>query len=382
MSAAANQDAEYEYIVVGSGAGGGPVAANLAEAGHKVLLLEAGGASDAYEYQVPAFHTAASEHEDMAWRFFVRHYDDAWQQRRDSKFVDSEDGVFYPRAGTLGGCTAHNAMIFVCPPNSDWDAIAALTGDASWSAECMRHYFERIDNCQYRKVLRFFATLLPWNPSRHGFQGWLHNNQADPKLLLEDKALFALLKKAAFRVLFGTGYWLERLAQFFVTRADPNDWRLVQRRAEGLRLMPLHTVAGHRNGPREFLLAIQQQYPGNLCIRTNALATRVLFDGVRAIGVEYLAGKNLYRFDLRFTVAAQGKLQQVYARREVILAGGAFNTPQLLQLSGIGPAALPRQHGIPVLIDLPGVGANLQDRYEVGVIHRMKRPFALLKDST
>ena len=72
----------------------------------------------------------------------------------------------------------------------------------------------------------------------------------------------------------------------------------------------------------------------------------------------------------------------VLATREVILAGGAFNTPQLLQLSGIGPAALLARHGIPVRVELPGVGANLQDRYEVAVVNRMKRPFALLKGAT
>ncbi|MDH3603139.1 MAG: GMC family oxidoreductase N-terminal domain-containing protein, partial [Candidatus Tectomicrobia bacterium] len=177
--------AEYEYIIVGSGAGGGPVAANLAKAGRKVLLLEAGDDSEPYDYQVPAFHANASEHEDMSWRFFVRHYDDDHQQRQDSKFMPSENGVFYPRASTLGGCTGHNAMIFVSPHNSDWDKIAELTGDVSWRASHMRHYYERLEDCHYRKIRRFFYHLLGWNPTRHGFNGWLSSDRPDPSLLLD-----------------------------------------------------------------------------------------------------------------------------------------------------------------------------------------------------
>ena len=84
---------EYDYIVVGSGAGGGPVAANLAAAGFRVLLREAGSAWDGFDYQVPAFHPAASENRQMAWDFFVRHYADPVQQRRDSKFTAERDGV-------------------------------------------------------------------------------------------------------------------------------------------------------------------------------------------------------------------------------------------------------------------------------------------------
>ena len=100
----------YGYIIVGSGAGGGPLACNLAKAGQKVLLLEAGGDHENYNYQVPVFHGLATEDEDLKWDYFVRHYTSDEQQRRDCKFVPQRDGVLYPRAGTLGGCTAHNAM--------------------------------------------------------------------------------------------------------------------------------------------------------------------------------------------------------------------------------------------------------------------------------
>jgi choline dehydrogenase-like flavoprotein len=132
---------DCEYLVVGSGAGGGTVAARLAEAGKRVILLEAGGdpreliGGDPvqpdvnrlpHDYDVPAFHAFASENTAMSWDFFVRHYDDDARQRRDPKFVEhhrgtSVNGIYYPRAGTLGGCTAHNAMILVYPHNADWD---------------------------------------------------------------------------------------------------------------------------------------------------------------------------------------------------------------------------------------------------------------------
>src|SRR6185295_8475061 len=99
------------------------------------------------------------------------------------------------------------------------------------------------------------------------------------------------------------------------------------------------------------------------------------------VGVEYLEGAYLYGAAALHS-GQQGTLRQVKASREVILSGGAFNTPQLLQLSGIGPAALLKKHGIEPLVDLPGVGANLQDRYEISVVLRMKKPFSSLECST
>src|SRR5215467_10286504 len=146
---------DFDYIVVGSGAGGGPLAANLARAGLKVLLLEAGGDSCAESdlgkllYEVPIFHGLSTEYADCAWEFFVRHYSDDARQKRDSKYVPEKDGIFYPRAGTLGGCTAHNAMITVIPQDADWEYIAQITSDQTWNGDHMRRYFERLENCTY-----------------------------------------------------------------------------------------------------------------------------------------------------------------------------------------------------------------------------------------
>jgi choline dehydrogenase-like flavoprotein len=156
--------------------------------------------------------------------------------------------------------------------------------------------------------------------------------------------------------------------------ADPNDQRITQHDAEGLFYTPLSTNGHRRNGGRERLLDVADRLPHLLKIHLNVLATRVLLDRQnRAVGVEYKRGARLYRAH-RLPASGDAETCVLRATKEVILAGGAFNSPQLLMLSGIGPADMLRQHGIEVKVDLPGVGKNLQDRYEVGVVNRMAFP--------
>ena len=144
--------AEADYIVIGAGPGGGPIACNLARAGYKVVLMEAGTPATASSDQdlqafmkVPLLFALAASDPRIAWEFYVRHYADEAQQKQDSKYVPAKDGILYPRASTIGGCGIHNVLVMMYPSNSDWENIVNITGDTSFNPDNMRNYFQRLE---------------------------------------------------------------------------------------------------------------------------------------------------------------------------------------------------------------------------------------------
>ena len=201
--------------------------------------------------------------------------------------------MWYPRAGTLGGCTAHNAMILLVPSNSDWDQIADLTGDPSWRAPAMRKYFQRIENCRHRPYERFWQTFGS-NPIRHGWSGWLPTENAVPAR--SDCRRTGAAKSSCESVdnnLKEFGCAVRRAGSLPSAIRTTGGSSSATR--SGPRYLPLTTNGHQRVGTRERLLAVANRHPDRLRIELHALATRVLFDDSnRAVGVEYQKGERLY----------------------------------------------------------------------------------------
>lgn len=386
----------YEYVVVGSGAGGGPLAARLALAGHKILLIEAGeDQGHNVNYSVPAYSAKASEDTAMSWNFFVHHYADEERQAKDYKTTyitpDGTEytglnpppkstmlGTLYPRTQALGGCTAHNALIAIYPFASDFDHIAEMTGDSSWASDKMRQYFIKMENNNY----------LTLDTAGHGYNGWLSTQEAPPELLLEDEQLLSLVTGGAFAL----GNYTNTITNLASLGAsDPNADTRERDTTPGYYQVPMSANDSVRIGSRDFVVSVRdaknadgsKAYP--LDVRTNCFATKVTFDSSsppRATGVEFLDGEHLFRASPRSPTSKPGIPGSVKASREVIVAGGVYNSPLLLKHSGIGPAKELQKFGIPVIADLPGVGTNLQDHYEVVVQGTVPTNFTLLQGCT
>ncbi|KAK5659848.1 hypothetical protein OQA88_13311 [Cercophora sp. LCS_1] len=383
----------YDYIVVGSGPGGAPVASNLAKAGHSVLLLEAGDDQSAdvstqiLQLGLPQFTNR--------WDFYVRNYADdvqqlknnhlTWRRADGSLWVGNGSaapadatllGVYYPRGATLGGSSVINAGVSVLPPGSDWDFIASLTGDQSWRANKMRQIFERIEKNLY---------LPPGTPG-HGFNGYLKINGNDGSIWDNNPELVETLKPMVASVGDNPAQILPMFTRDLNNNSPNRDT------TQGLFGLPFHVnqTWGRFSARNIILDTLNAKKPNGspkyrLTLKTNSLATRVLFETKpnkkpRAIGIEYLQGQSLYGADPRSNPSATGTTRQAFARKEVILSAGVFNTPQLLLLSGIGPAADLATHNITALVNAPGVGKSLQDNQELPVVGLANAPYTTVPE--
>ncbi|KAF2769783.1 alcohol oxidase [Teratosphaeria nubilosa] len=382
-AAVAATDLTYEYIVVGSGAGGGPLASRLARAGHSVLLIEAGDdQGKSSNYSVPAFQAISTQDPATRWDIWVNHYQDQSRAKRDPKFtyrladgrlhVPVRDGpppadatplgILYPRAGTLGGCVSHNALIWITPQKSDWDYIAQITGDNSWSSANMDKYLDRVYE-------------------------WLRVGPTDPTILLEDNMLVQHIAAGAAVQGFGPDPLAAVTGLLKTLLNDPNN-RLLPNRdsAQVFYQVPLTQRNGARDGVRERIVDTVSE-GHSLTVRMNCHVTKLLYaksttsgGNPKVIGVEFLDGAHLYRAS-PFS-GGRGTPGTATATKEVIVAGGTFNTFQLLALSGIGPKDQLDKLGIPVVRNIPGLGKNMQDRYEVPVNVKHTKDFQVLKGCT
>jgi choline dehydrogenase len=405
---------EYDYIIVGSGAGGSPLAARLALAGYRVCVLEAGPGSEDPINAIPSFHALASElgldpnkpTQGDAGKFLVTQNPldpkDPNYVKPGTPGMDGRSGIDMPRGWGFGGSPEVNAMITKLPPPQEWQKIYEETGDPDWKPENMRKIWEtaveRNDAHPILKALDSLGRHLHLkgleNIHGHGFQGWLDVSEpglAQASVALKDPQLsrifFETLKNTAG--MGGVSNYLKRVTGGF----DDNNSNLTS--VPGFSITPEAMKDGVRSDPGEHLKEVMDEcerrrqathgvFQGRVDVKTGALATKVQLDDgdpPRAKGVEILAGDHLYEADNQYNPLAKGTKAQVLAKNEVILSAGTFNSPQLLMLSGIGPEQELRNAQITPRVIRPGVGTNLQDRFEVGVVSQMKQPFSVLKDA-
>ncbi len=297
---------QYNYIVIGAGSAGCVVANRLTEdSDTTVLLLEAGNPDTKPEIFIPAecVNLLGSE---VDWGYFSE----------PEPYLNNRK-IFCSRGKVLGGSSSINFMFYIRGNRHDYDHWQSL-GNPGWS---------------YQDVLPYFKK------SEHQQRGASEYHGVDGELSVTDPISPAVVSQRFIDAAVALGY-------------DYNpDFNGTQQ--EGAGLYQLTVKDGKRHSAAAFLVPILQR--PNLTVTTGALVTRLLFEGTRAVGVEYLH---------------EGTLHQVRVDREVILSAGAFDSPKLLMLSGIGDAAQLQALGISVVVNLPGVGQNLQDHLLVPVAYQ------------
>jgi choline dehydrogenase len=243
------------------------------------------------------------------------------------------------------------------------DSEKTRTNLVIFSATNMRKYFIKLEN----------DHSVPVGTPGHGFSGFLDVTVNDDTLLANQSSAQTVLKSVASHLN------QDPSNLFSLIHQDLNNASPDRDQQTGIFGFPAHRdLLGRRVSARNAVVEAENK-TSKLKLQLTSLVTKVLFDTTgsepKAKGVEYLFGKSMYGADPRYNASVTGITKRAFARKEVILSGGAFNSPQLLKLSGIGPAAELEKFGIPVLVDLPGVGANLQDNNEFGVIATAAQDF-------
>ncbi len=313
-------DFKPDYIIVGAGSAGCILANRLsADPATKVLLLEAGGSDNSLFYRMPAGFFELMKSGKGNWN-----YESVAQPGLNNR------KIYFPRGKVLGGSSSINGLVVSRGNVGDYDRWAAM-GNAGWSYRDCLPYFKRIEN--------FPGS----DPAAHG-----HSGPVGVTLTPLDRM------NPTSRAWIDGGVQAGHPFNPDVNAGDPL----------GMGQMQGNYANGVRQSASACYLAPVMNRP-NLRVITGALAKRIVMDGGQATGIEYLQ---------------RGQSHTVRAQREVILAGGAINSPQLLQLSGIGEPQDMRPHGIAVRHELPGVGRNMSDHLSVAVKQRMTKPYSLLAD--
>ncbi|KAI0545418.1 hypothetical protein F4679DRAFT_576170 [Xylaria curta] len=336
---------EYDYVVVGSGPGGGPLAVDLAKAGSSVLFLEAG--SDLLEDPT---YSETYEDIDSATERQYKHM--TWRTGNESFYVGSDPpegaeqlGIWYPRAATFG------------------DYIANITGDGSWAASEMRKIYEDIENSHYVKN----------GTNGHGFSGWLETNRANGLWIGVDSVATTILQAILEHLGVPGNMSVEDLRDQLSRDINALDSEGDQ--ATGVFGIITHTDSEERRfNPINYVRRVLAEDPDlPLFIELNSTFTGIVWDPLSSggppavMGINYVAESSAYNADPRYDPSRNTTSMFTYIGNELIIAGCAFNSPQILKLSGIGPTE-ELKYNLTVVADLPGVGANLGDIYEGSVL--------------